>query len=175
MPSSVSSPTAYKLKLTSPIGTLLAEHDGERVTGLHLPKPGTHQTHPFAAEPSRDDALGWALSEQLRDYFRGRRKEFDLPLSLAGTAFQQRVWAALSEIPYGETRSYSDIAAMVGIPKAPRAVGQANSRNPVPIIVPCHRVLASGNRLGGYMGSGPDGPGAELKRWFLRHEGVAGW
>ena len=90
--------------------------------------------------------------QQLAEYFAGQRQAFDLPLRMQGTPFQQKVWAALREIPYGETRSYGQIAAQVGNPKAGRAVGMANNRNPIAIIVPCHRVIGANGSLTGYAG-----------------------
>ena len=95
--------------------------------------------------------LGQA-KQQLAEYFAGQRQAFDLPLRMQGTPFQQKVWAALREIPYGETRSYGQIAAQVGNPKASRAVGMANNRNPIAIIVPCHRVIGANGSLTGYAG-----------------------
>ena len=100
-------------------------------------------------------------ARQLGEYFSGHRREFDLPLDLEGTEFQQRVWRAVSGIPYGQTRTYAQIAAGVGSPRAVRAVGAANGANPVAILVPCHRVVGSGGGLGGY------GGGLELKRRLL--------
>lgn len=111
-----------------------------------------------AAFPSqqwwRDDShpLLRDAAEQLRGYFRGERREFELPLDLRGTEFQQKVWRALRQIPYGKRRSYRDVAREIGAPSAARAVGAANGRNPVAIIVPCHRVIASDGSLGGYSG-----------------------
>jgi len=102
---------------------------------------------------------------QLDEYFCGKRKVFELPLVLHGTVFQVRVWNALKKIPFGKTRSYGEIAAMIGNPKACRAVGMANNRNPVAIIVPCHRVIGSDGSLTGY------GGGLELKRNLLKLEG----
>ena len=102
---------------------------------------------------------------QLEEYFAGERTEFDVPMELDGTEFQRGVWAELARIPYGETISYGELARRVGRPKGPRAVGQANGRNPIPIIVPCHRVLAS-NGIGGY------GGGLPMKRTLLAVEGV---
>ena len=92
---------------------------------------------------------------QLSEYFEGKRHEFDLPLKPSGTEFQQRVWAALMDIPYGETRTYKDIAIAAGCPKGYRAVGMANHNNPISIIVPCHRVIGSGGKLTGYGGGLP--------------------
>ncbi|MFT4106134.1 MAG: methylated-DNA--[protein]-cysteine S-methyltransferase [Lacrimispora sp.] len=89
---------------------------------------------------------------QLKEYFLGKRQEFDLPLKPAGTEFQRKVWEALRAIPYGQTRTYGEIAASIGNPKACRAVGMANNRNPIPIIIPCHRVIGAGGSLVGYGG-----------------------
>ena len=115
--------------------------------------------------PPTDPLLKKAV-KQLDEYFAGRRKEFNLPLSMKGTAFQKKVWAALQEIPYGETRSYGDIAKAIGKPKAARAVGMANNRNPVSIIVPCHRVIGSNGSLVGY------GGGLKAKEFLLKLEGT---
>lgn len=104
----------------------------------------------------------------MREYFEGSRRDFDLPLDIdSGSAFQRRVWAAIAEIPYGSTASYAEVAAAAGSPGAFRAAGSACGNNPVALVVPCHRVLASGGRLGGY------GGGLEAKVWLLRHEGLA--
>jgi O-6-methylguanine DNA methyltransferase len=105
-----------------------------------------------------------AAAEQLDQYFAGARRRFDLPLDLPGTPFQQRVWQALSEIPFGETLSYGQLAARIGKPGAARAVGLANNRNPISIIVPCHRVIGADGSLTGY------GGGLDRKRWLLAHE-----
>jgi methylated-DNA-[protein]-cysteine S-methyltransferase len=101
---------------------------------------------------------------QLQDYFDGTRRVFDLPLRPHGTAFQRRLWAALAAIPFGEARSYGDLAREIG--SAARAVGQGSGANPIPLLIPCHRVLAAGGGLGGY--SGGDGP--PTKAWLLAHE-----
>lgn len=107
--------------------------------------------HPLIREAAR----------QLEEYFQGRRRQFELPLGLRGTPFQERVWGALRAIPYGETRSYADIARLVGAPGAARAVGQVNHANPLAIVVPCHRVIAADGTLGGY------GGGLERKRFLI--------
>lgn len=101
---------------------------------------------------------------QLREYFNGERKEFQLPLAPEGTAFQQKVWKALQTIPYGETRSYKEIAVQTGNEKACRAVGMANHRNPIGIMIPCHRVIGSGGKLVGYAG------GLDKKKFLLELE-----
>lgn len=107
-----------------------------------------------------------AAGAQLEEYAEGRRHSFQLPVRLEGTAFQRRVWAELAKIPFGQTRSYGDIAAAIGRPGASRAVGQANHQNPVAPIIPCHRVITSTGTLGGY------GGGMDLKRQLLEHEGA---
>jgi len=107
------------------------------------------------------------VRQQLEEYFAGQRREFNLPLDLRGTEFQRRCWDQLLRIPYGETRSYAEIAREVGSPNGFRAVGQANHHNPVAIVVPCHRVLAGGKELGGY------GGGLPTKAFLLRLEGAS--
>lgn len=101
---------------------------------------------------------------QLKEYFLGKRKEFDLPLLPEGTDFQQRVWKALREIPFGETKSYGEIAKNIGNPKATRAVGMANNKNPISIFIPCHRVIGSNGKLVGY------GGGLKIKEYLLKIE-----
>ena len=142
----------------SPIGPLtLAESDGA-VAGLWM----------AAQSPTdlggRDGTVLPALREQLAGWFAGELTDFDVPLAATGTAFQQRVWVALRTIPYGATWTYGQLAAAIGNPAASRAVGLANGRNPISIVVPCHRVVGSGGALTGYAG------GIERKRWLLDHE-----
>jgi methylated-DNA-[protein]-cysteine S-methyltransferase len=160
-----------RLLLASPVGPLLVEHDGAAVRAIHYFPQGDHPPAGTRVEPTRDDALGWRIAEQLRDYFAGKRRDFDLPLAPDGTEFQRRVWDALRTIPFGETRTYGDVSAQVGIPRGSQAIGQANRRNRIPIVIPCHRVLAAGG-IGGYSGDGPTGKKVDTKRWLLRHEGV---
>jgi len=117
-----------------------------------------------ADAPARPSALTAAARQQLADYFAGTRRIFDLPLAAAGTDFQQRVWAALAAIPFGETRHYAEIAEQLHCKGGQRAVGAANARNPLAIVVPCHRVIGSDGRLTGYAG------GLGRKRWLLAHE-----
>ncbi len=122
---------------------------------------------PFGAAdamPSADNPLLAEAVCQLRAYFEGQLRRFDLPLDLAGTEFQRRVWLELTRIPYGETRSYQDLARAIGAPKAVRAVGAANGANPVAIVVPCHRVIGASGKLTGY------GGGLPLKRRLLSLE-----
>jgi methylated-DNA-[protein]-cysteine S-methyltransferase len=153
--------TTFTLPMDTPVGRLTLESDGDVLIGIWLPNDskiagGTGDDAP----PVLKDTV-----TQLEEYFAGERTEFDLPMELDGTAFQKEVWAELSRIPYGETISYGELARRVGRPKGPRAVGQANGRNPIPILVPCHRVLA-GNGIGGY------GGGLPMKRALLAVEGV---
>ena len=125
--------------------------------------------HPSGPAPgSRNDSnpMLRALATQLQNYFAGDLRKFDLPLDFQGTDFQKRVWCELETIPYGETRSYAQIAARIGAPTAVRAVGAANGANPIPIVVPCHRVIGSSGRLTGY------GGGLPLKKRLLELEGA---
>lgn len=110
-------------------------------------------------------------TKQLDDYFLGKRRTFDLPLHYTtGTVFQQKVWSALLQIPYGQTRSYLDIATAIAAPKAVRAIGQANKANPIAVLIPCHRVIGKNGQLTGYMGAGESG--LLLKKNLLKLEGI---
>ena len=150
--------------LGSPIGDLLLLGDGVALTGLYLQTEKRRTDVPRgldrAEEPFR------LVREELERYFSGALRHFTAPFAPRGTAFQLRVWAELLAIPYGETRSYREIAAAIGRPKATRAVGQANGRNPISLIIPCHRVIGQDGGLTGY------GWGVERKRWLLAHEGA---
>jgi methylated-DNA-[protein]-cysteine S-methyltransferase len=143
----------------SPIGELLLAGDGEKLAMLHMqagrrrikaPAGWTHSDAPFAR-----------VRAQLAEYFEGRRRRFELPLAPAGSPFELAVWRALLEIPYGETRSYGELAARIGRPDAARAVGTANARNPIAVIIPCHRVIGADGSLTGF------GGGLERKRLLL--------
>lgn len=121
----------------------------------------------FAASvPHKDNAVLWQTAAQLHEYFSGQRVTFDVPLNPKGTAFQCRVWAALRDIPFGQTRSYKQIAQAVGKPNAAQAVGGANARNPIPIITPCHRVIGKDGRMVGFSG------GMDTKVHLLKIEGA---
>lgn len=135
--------------LSSPWGALVAQASDVGITRIQLRLDGSLTS---AATLDSGRAMGYLrqLEEQLREYLAGRRRTFDLPLDLPGTEFQMRVWQGLRRIPYGETMSYRDVALAIGQPQAVRAVGQANRRNPVMILVPCHRVIAADGTLGGY-------------------------
>jgi methylated-DNA-[protein]-cysteine S-methyltransferase len=148
----------------SPVGPLVLVAQDDALAALHmheqrhLPDPATYG--------APDDGALPAVGEQLDAYFAGQLTSFDVPLHLEGTPFQLRVWSALREIPYGRTASYGELAARIGRPTASRAVGMANGRNPIAIIVPCHRVVGSDGRLVGY------GGGVDRKRRLLALEGA---
>jgi methylated-DNA-[protein]-cysteine S-methyltransferase len=148
----------------SPIGPLLMMSDGRSLTGLHT--DADRHRPPTRPDWIRDDnAAPFAeVVAQLDAYFAGQRTDFDLPLAPQGTGFQMTVWRALLGIPFGETISYAELARRVGNPKASRAVGHANARNPISIIVPCHRVIGADKSLTGYAG------GLDRKRALLAHE-----
>jgi methylated-DNA-[protein]-cysteine S-methyltransferase len=150
------------ITIQSPVGPLRLYARNDELSALYLPNAGS-----VPDEPTKVTDVLAAAADQLREYFAGHRRAFDLPLAPEGTGFQQRVWTALLAIPYGQTRSYGQIAAAVGRPAASRAVGAANGRNPIAIIVPCHRVIGSSGQLTGY------GGGLPTKRWLLAHEGAA--
>ena len=149
--------------IDSPVGVLLGVISDGALVGLHF----TDDDGPFP-EPGwvEDERAFEGLRRQLDEYFDGRRREFDVPLAPAGTPFQQEVWAALLDIPYGATASYGEVAEAVGRPSAMRAVGGANGANPVPILIPCHRVIAADGTLGGF------GGGLERKVLLLELEGA---
>jgi methylated-DNA-[protein]-cysteine S-methyltransferase len=151
---------------------LLAAYDNAGLRSLEFWEQGRHPPAGTRSEPERGDALGWQIATELREYFAGTRRAFGIPLAPEGTAFQRRVWEALRAIPCGEVRSYAQLAQAVGSPRAFRAVGQANRRNPIPVVIPCHRVLASDGGIGGFMGAWEGGAGTELKRALLRLEGA---
>lgn len=149
----------YQNIIESPIGPLTTEVDetGAVVCIWFSARPGE-------CDPDRTREV----DQQLAEYFEGRRREFDLRLAPKGTAFQKQVWAMLVQIPYGVTRSYGDLAKELGNPGASRAVGRANATNPIPIVVPCHRVIGTNGSLTGFAG------GMDAKQWLLGHEGVGG-
>lgn len=144
--------------LPSPLGALVLFADDEGLTAIDFPGGGP----PLV--PAGDTPILREAAEQLTAWFGGERTRFDLPLRAAGTPFQRQVWEALCAIPYGQTCSYGDIAKQIGSPAAVRAVGTANGRNPLPIVVPCHRVIGANGTLTGYAG------GLSIKRWLLAHE-----
>jgi len=142
------------------LGTLALAGEGGAITRLYLPNAPLPRLMPHATP------LLLEGERQILAYLAGERKTFDLPLAPEGTPFQRRVWAALRDIPWGEVRTYKDIARVVDCPRGFQAVGQANHANPIPILIPCHRVVAADGSLGGY------GGGSALKKALLAAEGV---
>jgi methylated-DNA-[protein]-cysteine S-methyltransferase len=154
----------YVCHMESPLGRLRLESDGEAIGGIYFPQHRHQPEAPVAAD-DRDIPVLLDATRQLQEYFGGWRKQFDLPLALQGTAFQQQVWSELQKIPFGQTLNYGELARRIGNEKAVRAVGLANGRNPVSIVVPCHRVIGADGSLTGY------GGGLERKAFLLQLEG----
>jgi methylated-DNA-[protein]-cysteine S-methyltransferase len=152
-------------EIKAPVGRLIIAGDDEGLWLIEFER-ARHPEPRNADWGQGDTALLRETRKQLAAYFAGRLRTFDLPIATRGTAFQRSVWRALREIPYGATRSYADLACQIGKPNATRAVGAANGRNPVPIVVPCHRVLGSDGSLTGF------GGGVDTKRFLLRLEGA---
>ena len=152
--------TTHLCYIDSPIGWLRIFENGRGITRIQFVSDTREQLNITEANtPLLKEAV-----RQLTDYFAGKRKEFALPLDPRGTNFQLKTWEALQDIPYGETRTYKHIAETIGCPKGCRAVGLANNRNPIPIIVPCHRVIGVNGSLTGYAG------GLDKKEWLLALE-----
>lgn len=156
-------PVNHAAVIPAPFGALGLCIDSGRLTGIDFLPAGV------SLRPPRSD-LARRAAEQLAAYFRDARATFDLPIALAGTPFRLRVWEAIRAIACGETRTYGELAATLG--SAPRAVGQAAGDNPLPILIPCHRVVGQ-RGLGGFAHAG-DGGMLDIKRWLLRHEGALG-
>ncbi len=150
--------TLTMILLDSPIGELQLVARGDELAMLNLPNG------PRIDAPMKRASVLARAAKQLAEYFAGKRREFEVPLAPDGTPFQQIVWRALLAIPFGETRSYGEIARAIRRPAASRAVGLANGRNPIAIIVPCHRVIGANGTLTGY------GGGLPTKQWLLAHE-----
>lgn len=150
--------------IRSPVGelTLVAEARGLAAILWENDRPGRVRLGALAADAAHPVLV--ETERQLREYFGGRRRAFDVPLFFSGSAFQQRVWRTLLTIPFGETRSYGEIAHQIGNPAASRAVGAANGRNPISIIAPCHRVVGSNGKLTGFAG------GLDAKKYLLELE-----
>jgi methylated-DNA-[protein]-cysteine S-methyltransferase len=146
----------------SPLGELLAVGDGRALHGLYMQEGRTRKAVEPAWETAEQPFAG--VRAQLAGYFAGRRRGFDIPLVLTGSEFERRVWSALQDIPCGESISYGELARRVGPPGTPRNVGSANGRNPIAVIVPCHRVIGADGSLTGY------GGGLERKRLLLELE-----
>ena len=156
----------WYIEVASPIGILVVTNESDSVTGVYMEshRHGPINRGGWILDSRRERAALNMARRQLNEYFAGTRQTFELPLAAPGTAVQKEVWRALSEIPYGETRSYGEIARLLGKPKASRSIGAANGRNPISIIVPCHRVIGSDGSLTGF------GGGIERKQWLLAHE-----
>lgn len=152
-------------RIDSPIGRIEVTSDGTAVTSLSIERDG-HL--PWEEFPERSTRVLDKAAKQLGEYFAGKRKNFDVPVALSGTDFQKAVWQQLNELPFGGVISYGELGHATGRSTAGRAVGGAVGANPVPIIVPCHRVLASNSRITGYSG----GNGIPTKIWLLDHEGI---
>ncbi|GHF07237.1 methylated-DNA--[protein]-cysteine S-methyltransferase [Pseudolysinimonas yzui] len=153
-------------RIDSPLGRIEIVGDGSAVIALSIERDGSL---PHDDLPEAPDAVLDRAAAQLAEYFAGRRRDFDVPVSLAGTAFQKAVWEQLVDLEWGEVVSYGDLGRGTGRATAGRAVGGAVGANPVPIIVPCHRVLGSDGMITGYSG----GEGIPTKSWLLAHEGIA--
>lgn len=149
--------SSFIFSYKGPIGAIIIKGSGSYIEHINL--LSDDQTIPVSSGEYED-----ALKNQLDEYFRGERKLFDLPLKFKGTSFQEEVWNALLKIPFGEVLTYGELAAKIGRPKAQQAVGSAVGANPIPLIIPCHRVVAK-TSIGGF--SAP----LEWKKWFLDHEG----
>ncbi len=152
----------YYAFVESPLGPVLLVRDDVGLIYINF-QDGSNQLEIQLDWEQSDAALKEAI-EQIGDYFQGDRKLFDLTLSTQGTEFQEQVWQAVCDIPYGSTDSYGSIAKQINRPKASRAVGAANGQNRLPIVIPCHRVVGSSGKLTGYAG------GVHLKKWLLNHE-----
>lgn len=152
-------------RIDSPIGRIEITSDGESITGLSIERAGTL---PWDGAPENSAPVLDSAVAQLTEYFAGTRRDFDVPVSVSGTEFQRSVWNELSQLPYGTVLSYGEIGHATGRATAGRAVGGAVGANPIPIIIPCHRVLAGDKRITGYSG----GNGIPTKVWLLDHEGI---
>ncbi len=151
--------------LESPIGPLRLVGAERGLIRIDFPDRGRLAASEKEWRPDESGLLEGA-AQQLEEYFAGRRAHFELELAPKGTEFQQSVWQSLLDIPFGETTSYGELADRLGRPTASRAVGAANGSNPIPIVIPCHRVIGKSGQLTGYAG------GLAIKQWLLEHEGV---
>jgi methylated-DNA-[protein]-cysteine S-methyltransferase len=157
--------TQHLRRIDSPIGRLELTSDGKSITSLSIERKG-HL--PNEEQEERTNRVLDRAVKQLAEYFAGRRRTFNLPIAPGGTEFQRQVWTGLASIPWGTAWSYGELGASTGRASAGRAVGGAVGSNPLPIIIPCHRVLASDGKITGYSG----GNGVPTKAWLLEHEGI---
>ena len=160
-----SAPPEYLKRVDSPIGRIEIASDGNAVTSLSIERAGTL---PYDELPERSNKVLDLAAKQLKEYFAGKRHTFEVPVAYHGTPFQEAIWKQLVDIDFGDVRSYGELGIASGRATAGRAVGGAVGANPIPIIVPCHRVLASNRRITGYSG----GNGIPTKVWLLEHEGI---
>lgn len=156
----------YYKTMKSPLGNLTIIANEKKLTAILWENDNPKRVKLFKNELAKDHPILYRTELQLNEYFEGKRKSFDLPLEFYGTEFQIQVWRGLQTIPYGVTTSYSGLAKQIGFPKASRAVGAANGKNPLSIVVPCHRVIGANGSLTGFAG------GMEAKSYLLHLEGV---
>ena len=149
----------YKKVMNSPVGKIEIIEENEKIVELNIYNEERNQKKNNIIE--KDTKLLLEVEKQLKEYFEGKRTKFEIPLNPKGTEFMKKVWKELLNIPYGEVRTYKEIAEKIGNSKAPRAVGMANNKNPIPIIIPCHRVIGSNNKLVGYA------LGLDMKKYLL--------
>lgn len=152
----------FKSFFNSPIGVLILTSDTHAIRALQFGSEDKLTDFKIGDSP----AVLQQAHHQLRQYFLNERRSFSLPLDPSGTDFQQKVWNEIQKIPYGKTTTYSDLSIRLGKPAAVRAIGRANGQNPIPLIIPCHRIIGSNQKLTGYSG------GIARKQWLLRHEGA---
>jgi O-6-methylguanine DNA methyltransferase len=150
----------FSKKLDTPLGEIFVVSDEQHLLSLDF-----IDQRPMPAAQEEFSNPIFSIEKELKAYFQGKLYQFQTPIKLQGTIFQQQVWQELKKIPYGQTRSYADIAKAIGKPTAFRAVARANATNKLSIVIPCHRVINTGGKLGGYSG------GLHRKQWFLQHEG----
>jgi len=156
---------SFVSRVSSPVGELTLTASEHALTGVYFPT-SRHGPPPSDGVEDGDHPILVRARHELTEYFSGSRTTFDLPLDATGSEFERQVWSLLRAIPYGATTSYGELARRLGDVKLSRAVGAANGKNPIPIIVPCHRVIGANGDLTGF------GGGIETKRWLLEHEGV---
>jgi methylated-DNA-[protein]-cysteine S-methyltransferase len=164
-PSYAAAPPAYLKRVDSPVGRIEITSDGIAITSLSIERAGAL---PYDDLDENSSPLLDLAAQQLDEYFSGTRRSFELPVAPHGTPFQESIWNQLADIQWGEVRSYGELGILTGRASAGRAVGGAVGANPIPIIIPCHRVLARNNRITGYSG----GNGIPTKVWLLEHEGI---
>jgi methylated-DNA-[protein]-cysteine S-methyltransferase len=163
-------PPAHLKRIDSPIGRIEITSDGNAITSLSIEKTGVDgaSSLPYQELDEKSSKLLDVAAKQLGEYFNGKRHSFELPVAPRGTEFQEAIWNQLTDIDWGDVRSYGELGILTGRASAGRAVGGAVGANPIPIIIPCHRVLAGNHKITGYSG----GNGIPTKVWLLEHEGI---